>query len=116
MWVTRKGAIKAATGDRGVIPGSMGTRSYIVSGKGNPESFSSASHGAGRRMGRKEARRQFTVADLEKQTEGVECRKDDAVLDEIPGSYKTIEKVMANQSDLVTIEAELKAVMCVKGA
>jgi tRNA-splicing ligase RtcB len=113
--VTRKGAIRARQGDMGIIPGSMGTRSYIVRGLGNPESFHSCSHGAGRRMSRTEARRRFTVEDLAAQTEGVECRKDAAVIDEIPGAYKDIDEVMANQSDLVEIVAELKQVLCVKG-
>lgn len=116
VWLTRKGAIRAREGDLGIIPGSMGQRSYIVRGKGNPESYCSCSHGAGRRMGRKEARRQFTVADLEAQTMGVECRKDDAVLDEIPSSYKDIDAVMANQTDLVEVVHTLKQVLCVKGA
>ena len=115
VFVTRKGAIKAGKGEWGIIPGSMGTKSYIVRGLGNPESFESASHGAGRRMSRGAAKRQFTVADLEAQTAGVECRKDAGVIDEIPGSYKNIEQVMENQKDLVTIEAELRQVLCVKG-
>lgn len=114
--LTRKGAIRAREGDLGIIPGSMGQRSYIVRGLGNPESYCSCSHGAGRRMGRKEARRRFTVADLEQQTLGVECRKDAAVLDEIPGAYKPIDEVMANQSDLVEVLHTLKQVLCVKGA
>lgn len=116
VYVTRKGAIRARTGDLGIIPGSMGQHSYIVRGLGNPESYCSCSHGAGRRMGRREARRQFTVADLEAQTVGVECRKDDAVLDEIPSSYKDIDVVMANQADLVEVLHTLKQVLCVKGA
>ena len=116
VWLTRKGAIRAREGDLGIIPGSMGQRSYIVRGKGNPESFHSCSHGAGRVMGRKEARRRFTVADLEAQTAGVECRKDDGVLDEIPGSYKNIDEVMARQTDLVDVVHTLKQVLCVKGA
>jgi tRNA-splicing ligase RtcB len=116
VWLTRKGAIRAREGDLGIIPGSMGQRSYIVRGLGNPDSYHSCSHGAGRRMSRKEARRQFTVADLAAQTEGVECRKDDAVLDELPASYKNIDEVMANQADLVTIVHTLKQVLCVKGA
>jgi tRNA-splicing ligase RtcB (3'-phosphate/5'-hydroxy nucleic acid ligase) len=115
VFVTRKGAISAAGGQFGIIPGSMGAKSFIVKGLGNPESFNSASHGAGRKMSRGAAKRLFTVADLEKQTEGVECRKDKDVLDEIPGAYKDIKEVMENQSDLVEIVAELKQVMCVKG-
>jgi tRNA-splicing ligase RtcB len=113
--VTRKGAVRARKGDMGIIPGSMGTKSFIVRGKGEPESFDSCSHGAGRRMSRSEARRRFGAADLAKQTEGVECRKDGGVVDEIPAAYKSIEEVMANQSDLVEIVAELKQVLCVKG-
>jgi tRNA-splicing ligase RtcB len=113
--VTRKGAISARSGELGIIPGSMGTRSYIVRGLGNPESFHSASHGAGRRMSRGAAKRKFTLEDLAEQTAGVECRKDQAVLDEIPGAYKDIDQVMANQSDLVEIVATLKQVLCVKG-
>lgn len=115
LWVTRKGAIRARLGDLGIIPGSMGQRSYIVRGKGAPESYCSCSHGAGRTMSRAAARRAFTLDDLAKQTEGVECRKDDAVLDEIPGAYKDIDQVMANQTDLVEIVHTLKQVLCVKG-
>jgi tRNA-splicing ligase RtcB len=113
--VTRKGAIRAGHGELGIIPGSMGTRSYIVRGLGNAESFESASHGAGRRMSRGEAKRRFTVKDLLEQTQGVECRKDGGVIDEIPGAYKPIERVMEDQRDLVEIVAELKQVLCVKG-
>lgn len=113
--VTRKGAVRAREGDFGIIPGSMGTRSFIVRGKGNPESFNSCSHGAGRRMSRTAARARFTVDDLVAQTAGVECRKDVGVVDEIPGAYKDIGAVMSNQSDLVDIVAELKQVLCIKG-
>lgn len=113
--VTRKGAISAREGELGIIPGSMGTSSYIVRGLGNPESFNSASHGAGRKMSRAAAKRTFTEEDFAVQTAGVECRKDRGVLDEIPGAYKSIEQVMKNQSDLVSIEAHLKQVLCVKG-
>jgi tRNA-splicing ligase RtcB len=113
--VTRKGAIRAGRGELGIIPGSMGTRSYIVRGLGNPDSFESASHGAGRRMSRGEARKKFTVKDLVAQTKGVECRKDEGVLDEIPGAYKPIEQVMENQKDLVEVVSELRQVLCVKG-
>jgi len=113
--VTRKGAISARAGEWGIIPGSMGTCSYIVKGLGNPESFHSASHGAGRRMSRGEAKRTFTLDDLASATAGVECRKDSSVLDEIPMSYKDIDQVMANQADLVTIHEKLKQIMCVKG-
>lgn len=116
LWVTRKGAIRAREGDLGIITGSMGQRSYIVRGKGNAESYCSCSHGVGRKMSRTEARRTFTIADLAEQTQGVECRKDDAVLDEIPGAYKSIDEVMANQADLVEVLHILKQVMCVKGA
>lgn len=115
VWLTRKGAIRARENDLGIIPGSMGQRSYIVRGKGNAESYCSCSHGAGRAMGRNQASKTFTVDDLIKQTEGVECKKDASVLDEIPGAYKDIGSVMANQSDLVEIIATLKQVLCVKG-
>ncbi|KJK53318.1 Fis family transcriptional regulator [Lentzea aerocolonigenes] len=113
--VTRKGAIRAGRGELGIIPGSMGTGSYIVRGLGNPDSFESASHGAGRRMSRNKARKTFTTQDLAAQTSGVECRKDSGVVDEIPGAYKDIDTVMANQSDLVEIVAKLKQVVCIKG-
>ena len=115
VWVTRKGAIRAREGDLGIIPGSMGARSYIVRGLGNPDSFCSCAHGAGRRMSRTAAERSFTVADLAAQTEGVICRKDKGVLDEIPGAYKDIDQVMANQADLVEVVHTLKQVVCVKG-
>jgi tRNA-splicing ligase RtcB len=115
LLVTRKGAIRAGVGELGIIPGSMGTRSFIVRGKGSPWSFESASHGAGRRMSRARARKSFTLADLRQQTHGVECRKDAGVLDEVPGAYKDIEQVMAQQADLVDIVAELKQLLCVKG-
>ena len=115
VFVTRKGAISAQKGEYGIIPGSMGARSYIVKGKGCQDAFCSAPHGAGRRMSRGEAKRTFSVEDLEKQTAGVECRKDAGVLDEIPGAYKPIDEVMANSSDLVEIVHELKQVLCVKG-
>lgn len=113
--VTRKGAVRAREGDLGIIPGSMGTRSYIVEGLGNPESFHSCSHGAGRKMSRGEAKRTFTLSDLAEQTAGIECRKDEGVLDEIPGAYKSIDEVMDNQKDLVKIVAQLKQIMCIKG-
>jgi tRNA-splicing ligase RtcB len=115
LLVTRKGAIRAGAGELGIIPGSMGAKSYIVRGLGNPTSFHSASHGAGRRMSRTEARRRFSVADLRDQTEGVECRKDHGVIDEAPKAYKNIDKVMEQQRDLVEVVAELKQVLCVKG-
>ena len=115
VYVTRKGAVSARDGEYGIIPGSMGTRSFIVRGRGNVESFKSCSHGAGRRMSRTKARATFTAQDLEAQTQGVECRKDNAILDEIPGSYKDIDVVMANQADLVEVVYELKQVVCIKG-
>ena len=113
--VTRKGAVRARLGDLGIIPGSMGTRSYIVRGLGNPDSFHSCAHGAGRRMSRTEAKRRFSLADLKHQTRGVECRTDKGVLDEIPAAYKDIDEVMANQADLVEVVAALKQILCVKG-
>ena len=113
--VTRKGAVRARAGDLGIIPGSMGARSYIVRGKGNPESFMSCSHGAGRAMSRTEAKRRFTVEDHRRMTEGVECRKDAEVIDETPAAYKPIESVMAAQKDLVEIVHTLHQVVCVKG-
>ncbi|MET7681185.1 RtcB family protein [Streptomyces sp. NPDC005423] len=115
LLVTRKGAIRAGSGDYGIIPGSMGTGSYIVKGLGNEKAFNSASHGAGRRMSRSAAKRRFTVRDLEAQTQGVECRKDSGVLDEIPGAYKNIDQVMEQQRDLVEVVAKLKQFICVKG-
>jgi tRNA-splicing ligase RtcB (3'-phosphate/5'-hydroxy nucleic acid ligase) len=115
VWLTRKGAIRAREGDLGIIPGSMGARSYIVRGKGTAESFQSCAHGAGRRMSRTQAEKRFSVQDLEFQTAGVVCRKDKGVLDEIPGAYKDIDEVMANQSDLVEVVHTLKQVLCVKG-
>ncbi|MFE7461870.1 RtcB family protein [Streptomyces sp. NPDC057554] len=115
LLVTRKGAIRAGSGDYGIIPGSMGTGSYIVKGLGNEKSFNSASHGAGRRMSRNAAKRRFSTKDLEEQTRGVECRKDSGVVDEIPGAYKPIEQVIDQQRDLVEVVAKLKQVVCVKG-
>ena len=115
VWVTRKGAIRARVGDLGIVPGSMGARSFIVRGLGNPESFCSSAHGAGRKMSRTAAEKQFTVADMVAQTEGVICRKDKDVIDEIPGAYKDIDQVMANQADLTEILHTLKQVVCVKG-
>lgn len=115
VWVTRKGAVRAREGDLGIVPGSMGARSYIVRGKGNANSFHSCSHGAGRAMSRSEAKRRFTVADHEKATAGVECRKDAGVIDETPMAYKDIDAVMAAQSDLVEIVHTLRQVVCVKG-
>ncbi|MDB9496513.1 RtcB family protein [Spirulina major CS-329] len=115
VYVTRKGAVRARSEDYGIIPGSMGAKSYIVKGKGNAHSYCSCSHGAGRQMSRTKAKKQFTVDDLIAQTQGIECRKDQHVLDEIPGAYKAIETVMNNQADLVEIVATLKQVVCVKG-
>ena len=115
VYVTRKGAVRARESDYGIIPGSMGAKSFIVKGKGNLMSYCSCSHGAGRLMSRTKAKKQFTVDDLVKQTEGIECRKDRGVLDEIPGAYKPIEEVMKQQDDLVEIVATLKQVLCVKG-
>ena len=115
LLITRKGALRAGAGELGIIPGSMGDRSYIVRGKGNPESFLSCSHGAGRKMSRTQARRQFTLADHEAATAGIECRKDEGVLDETPGAYKSIEAVMRAQRDQVEIVHELRQVICVKG-
>lgn len=113
--VTRKGAIRAGAGDLGIIPGSMGTGSYIVEGLGNELSYQSASHGAGRRMSRGEARRRFDAADLAAQTKGIECRKDSGVVDEIPAAYKDIDQVIADQADLVSVRARLDTLLCVKG-
>lgn len=115
VWVTRKGAVNASNGTLGIIPGSMGQKSYIVRGKGNADSFNSCSHGAGRAMSRAAARKRFTVKDLEEQTKGVECRKDDGVVDEIPSAYKNLDEVMEAQKDLVDIVHTLKAVLTVKG-
>ncbi|GHF74919.1 RNA-splicing ligase RtcB [Kitasatospora xanthocidica] len=115
LLVTRKGAIRAGSGDLGIIPGSMGTGSYIVRGLGNEAAFNSASHGAGRKMSRNAAKKKFTTRDLAEQTAGVECRKDSGVVDEIPGAYKNIEKVIEQQKDLVEVVAHLKQVVCVKG-
>jgi len=115
LWVTRKGAVRARAGDLGIIPGSMGQKSYIVRGKGNLESYCSCSHGAGRQMSRAEAKRQFSLTDLVNQTQGIECRKDADVIDEIPSAYKDLDLVMANQADLVEVVHTLRAVLCVKG-
>jgi tRNA-splicing ligase RtcB len=115
VWITRKGAVSARAGELGIIPGSMGARSFIVRGKGNQDSYSSCSHGAGRKMSRGAAKRQFSLDDLAAQTDGVECRKDAGVIDEIPAAYKDIDEVMAAQSDLVDVVHTLKQVLCVKG-
>ena len=115
LYVTRKGAISARQGELGIIPGSMGARSFIVRGKGNPESFCSCSHGAGRSMSRSEAKRRFNRFDLAEQTAGIECRKDGGVVDEIPSAYKNIDAVMAHQGDLVEVVHTLRQVVCIKG-
>jgi tRNA-splicing ligase RtcB len=115
LYITRKGAISAREGQLGVIPGSMGARSYIVRGKGSQQSFCSCSHGAGRRMSRTEAKRRFNRFDLAEQTTGIECRKDGGVVDEIPAAYKDIDQVMADQTDLVEPVHVLKQVVCIKG-
>ncbi len=115
VYITRKGAISAMDGELGIIPGSMGTKSYIVRGKGNPDSFCSCAHGAGRAMTRTAARKKFRRKDMEQQTRGIECRKDSGVIDEIPAAYKNIDEVMANQTDLIEVVHELKQVLCVKG-
>src|SRR5213075_1625790 len=115
VFVTRKGAVRARQGDLGIIPGSMGARSYIVRGLGNNASFQSCSHGAGRAMSRNEARRRFTVEDHVKATAGIECRKDADVIDETPAAYKSIDAVMQAQSDLVDIVYTLRQLVCVKG-
>jgi tRNA-splicing ligase RtcB len=115
VFVTRKGAVRAQKGDLGIIPGSMGTRSYTVRGKGNPESFNSCSHGAGRAMSRTEARKRFTIEDHKRMTAGIECRKDEDVIDETPAAYKPIDAVMEAQSDLVEVVHQLRQVVCVKG-
>ena len=115
MWITRKGAVSAKLGQMGIIPGSMGTKSYIVQGKGCVDAYCSCSHGAGRKMSRNQAKKLFTSLDLETQTAGVECRKDSDIIDEIPGAYKDIDSVMEAQKDLVDIVHTLKAVLCVKG-
>lgn len=115
LWITRKGAVNAEKGRLGIIPGSMGAKSFIVRGKGNAESFNSCSHGAGRKMSRNAAKKLFTLQDHAAATDGVECRKDEGVIDETPGAYKSIDDVMAAQSDLVEVVATLKQVLCVKG-
>jgi tRNA-splicing ligase RtcB len=115
LWITRKGAVSALSGQLGIIPGSMGTKSFIVRGKGNPASYHSCSHGAGRKMSRSEAKRRFTRADLAQQTAGVECRKDAGVIDELPAAYKDVDAVLLAQRDLVDVVHSLKQVLCVKG-
>ena len=115
MFITRKGAVRARLGELGIIPGSMGARSFIVRGKGEQQSFCSCSHGAGRAMSRTEAKRRFSVEDHIAATAGIECRKDADVIDETPMAYKPIDKVMAAQAELVEIVHELRQVVCVKG-
>ena len=115
VWLTRKGAVRAGAGELGIIPGSMGAKSFIVRGKGNPESFETCSHGAGRAMSRAEAKRRFTLADHAAATAHVECRKDEGVIDETPGAYKDIDAVMAAQADLVDVVHTLRQIVCVKG-
>lgn len=115
VFVTRKGAIRAGLDEYGIIPGSMGAQSFIVKGKGNPDSFCSCSHGAGRKMSRTKAKHMFNQQDLIQQTQGIECRKDKAVVDEIPSAYKDIHEVMANQDDLIEVVHTLKQVLCIKG-
>jgi tRNA-splicing ligase RtcB (3'-phosphate/5'-hydroxy nucleic acid ligase) len=115
VYVTRKGAVRAQKEDLGIIPGSMGAKSYIVRGKGNLESYCSCSHGAGRLMSRTKAKNTYSLDDLIAQTSGVECRKEESFIDEIPAAYKPIEQVMANQNDLVEVVATLKQVLCIKG-
>ena len=115
VWVTRKGAVSARKGQMGIIPGSMGAKSFIVCGKGHEAAYCSCSHGAGRKMSRTAAKRYFTSQDLREQTQGVECRKDNDVIDEIPGAYKSIDEVMAAQTDLVEVRHTLKQVLCIKG-
>ena len=115
LLITRKGAIRAGKDELGIIPGSMGARSYIVRGKGHPDSFCSCSHGAGRKMSRNKAKHLFNQQDLIQQTQGIECRKDAGVIDEIPSAYKDIDQVMAQQSDLIEVVHTLKQVLCIKG-
>jgi len=115
LLITRKGAIRAGKDELGIIPGSMGARSYIVRGKGHPDSFCSCSHGAGRKMSRNKAKHLFNQQDLIQQTQGIECRKDAGVIDEIPAAYKDIDQVMAHQSDLIEVVHTLKQVLCIKG-
>ena len=115
VFVTRKGAVRAGLGELGFIPGSMGARSFVVRGLGNPDSFESCSHGVGRRMSRSEAKSKLTIADLKRETHGIECRKDAGVLDEAPSAYKDVRAVMAAQHDLVRIVHTLRQVVCIKG-
>ena len=114
-WLTRKGAISARAGELGIVPGSMGTKSYIVEGLGNAKSYYSSSHGAGRRLSRTAAKEQFGLDDFKQQTAGVECRQEERFIDEIPAAYKDIDEVMAHQADLTRPVHQLRAVLCVKG-
>jgi tRNA-splicing ligase RtcB len=115
LWITRKGAVSARAGELGVIPGSMGAKSFVVRGKGNAQALCSCSHGAGRKMSRNAAKKTFTIEDHARATAGIECRKDADVIDETPGAYKSIDAVMAAQADLVEVVATLRQVVCVKG-
>jgi tRNA-splicing ligase RtcB len=115
LWITRKGAIQAGADQLGIIPGSMGTKSYIIRGKGNTLSYNSCSHGAGRRFSRSEARRRLTMADFDREMKGVECRRSEALIDELPSAYKDIDQVMEDQKDLVEVVATLKQIVSVKG-
>ena len=115
IWVTRKGAIRANREELGIVPGSMGTETYIVKGKGNTQSYCSCAHGAGRAMSRTQAKQQFTVKDLKNQVAGIECQVSKSRVDEIPAAYKPIKQVMKNQEDLVSVVCVLKQVICIKG-
>ncbi len=115
MWITRKGAVSARQGEYGIIPGSMGAKSFIVCGKGDEYSFSSCSHGAGRKMSRTAARQKFKEEDIERETKGIECRKDRGILDELPSAYKSIDEVMENQKDLTSAIHQLRQIICIKG-
>jgi len=115
LYVTRKGAVRAGKGEYGIIPGSMGAKSFIVRGLGNPESFESCSHGAGRRLSRNAAKKMYSLHDHELATQGVECRKDAGVIDETPAAYKNIDAVIEAQKDLIEVVYTLKQILCVKG-
>ena len=115
VWLTRKGAIQMKQGQKGIIPGSMGTHSYIISGLENPLAYHSAPHGAGRRFSRNEARKRFTMQDFEEAMKGIECRHSAELIDELPGAYKDIDEVMENSKELVKVEHTLKQIINVKG-
>jgi tRNA-splicing ligase RtcB (3'-phosphate/5'-hydroxy nucleic acid ligase) len=115
LWITRKGAIQARIGQLGIIPRSMGTKSYIIRGKGHPLAYESCSHGAGRRFSRNEARRRLTMRDFDREMKGIECRRSEALIDELPSAYKDIDQVMDDQKDLVEVVATLKQIVSVKG-